>query len=681
MTPTAKTYLLVAGFLIAVVFGAMASWFGAPIFPFGLCAYLIISLVPGAALYWLVAKETDLLEALLAALALSPILIAVTATGAMLAGVSFRLTTTFLLFLTCILGLFALWRRPTLVAATRLDRRHVLALLAVFLVVSVAISYPAFTRESWRMRSDAWFHGAVVAQITDFGIPPEDPYAVGLPLQYMWLYHVLIAILSQASGIGRFMVMALVNVQAIVGFGLAAFLLSSAFRKGFSHNYAATFTTIFGMNAAFWLFIPVRILRALFGEVRGTDDVARLLSLHPFEVLTVRRFVKVGMNQEFLLDKFMVATAFSMGLLMMAVLWWASLKYLEHEKKQHLLAAFLAAMGVVVFHTALGAVAFGGVTGGLVLLIVFKRFLKGFEVRPALKLLVVLVICGILVTPYLYSVTHAKTADRAIPLGFSVTKMIGIAVSCALVIFLSAFQARRIFRKKHIGTYFLVFTTASILGICAILNLPAANTYDKLPFLVFFPLAVVGGWTIAEFSERAATTRARVSRYALACLIAFGPLNILMFAAYYNTVTPPRLSETESKVAAWVSANTPRESMMIDSIRGGFLLNTGPRRYLLASPGYADIWGYDPSEIDRRKDLKRDLYSPGALEPLTLETLGSMSHPVYVIVRRGDHAVDADKFDRNTDIFTHVFTSGSISVFEIERSACLSAARASGHKG
>ena len=43
----------------------------------------------------------------------------------------------------------------------------------------------AVAKHGMRYRSDAWFHAAVIAQIGDYGIPPEDPYFAGLALQWM----------------------------------------------------------------------------------------------------------------------------------------------------------------------------------------------------------------------------------------------------------------------------------------------------------------------------------------------------------------------------------------------------------------------------------------------------------------------------------------------------------------
>jgi hypothetical protein len=672
--PFRRRYIGTAFLALAALCGAVAPWIAGPIFPFGLCAYLFLVLVSGGALYLLISEEPNLLELIAVATALSPVLVATLGTAAMLIGVPPRAVATSLVILSGFAALIALGGGKVIRRDPPLARGEAIVLLALFIVAVAAIGYLPFTREWWRMRADAWFHAAIVAQIKDFGIPPDDPYVAGLRLQYMWFYHVFVFIVSQASGIGVFVIMALANAHALIAFAMVAFLFSAAFKKPFSHNVASTLTTIFGMNAAFWTLLPYKLLHIFTGEVRGAADAARLLNLQPFDMFRVRRFVQMANNQEFLLDKFMVGTAFSLGLCLMALLWYAATRYHSEGRRKDLVLCFLSAFGVMVLHPALGSVVFAGVAGGAGILVVFKRLRAGVSMRRSLILLVALVACGLIILPYLHSVSPPKGGRQAIRIGLSGAKTIGILSSCILVIFLAAFQMKRVVRSRDIAMRFLVWSTAAVIGICTVINLPASNSYDKLPFLVFLPLAVVGGWTIAEFAERGRTVGRRRLRFVLASVIAFGPLNLLMFAGYYHTAPIYRLNANEKEVAAWVRTNTPRDAIIFDTNLRCFLVVAGPRRYFLGNESLAEMWGYDKKEIARRKQIVDELFSPDAIDPPTLEALGRMKSPLLVIVRRDDPVVDTRKFDDQPILFAPVFSSGPISVFEIERSACLSLA-------
>jgi hypothetical protein len=94
----------------------------------------------------------------------------------------------------------------------------------------------------------------------------------------------------------------------------------------------------------------------------------------------------------------------------------------------------------------------------------------------------------------------------------------------------------------------------------------------------------------------------------------------------------------------------------------------------MASELYALGWGYDQTEIGKRVRVIEDLYAPGDPEPPTLETLGALPYPIYILVRAGEDAVDGEKFAKFPGVFRRVFTAGPIAVFEIDRSACRGAA-------
>lgn len=286
-----------------------------------------------------------------------------------------------------------------------------------------------------------------------------------------------------------------------------------------------------------------------------------------------------------------------------------------------------------------------------------------------------MLVCGLALLPYLLSLSRAKDEALLLPVGFSLPKMIGIFSSCALVIFLAAFQARDFLRSREIASRFVVLATAAVLAVSAALELPPPNEYDKLPFLLFFPLAVVGGWTLSDYANRGRTAARRHLRMIALCLLAFAPLNLFMFAAYYNTEPIHRVQGDERDVVSWVRDNTPRDAVFMDTGERVFLIAAGPRRYFLGSKAYAATWGYDRREIARRERVIDEVYSGGPLGETTLGALRELPYPVYVIVRDGDPHANAAAFEERAS-FDRVFSSGSVSVYEFDKSAVESAGSA-----
>ena len=120
-----------------------------------------------------------------------------------------------------------------------------------------------------REGADAWFHTAVVAEIERAGIPPQDPYFAGMPLQYFWFYHVALVALRIATGLSAPDAMALLNLIAAAGCVILAARIGLAL--GFTRTSGAWggALLLLGMGGLIWLFFPVKLVGVFVGEVRG----------------------------------------------------------------------------------------------------------------------------------------------------------------------------------------------------------------------------------------------------------------------------------------------------------------------------------------------------------------------------------------------------------------------------
>jgi hypothetical protein len=480
----------------------------------------------------------------------------------------------------------------------------------------------------------------------------------------------LVVTLSEAAGIDPFVVMALINTQALIALCVAVFLLSSLYKSRFAYNWSAVVTFLLGINALFWLFLPLKLARAFFGEVRGTEDVARLLSLRPFNLDTIRQFLSVYFNQTFLLDKFMVATAMSLGLALMATLWYGSGRYLAQKDKYSLALACISCLGVIAFHPIVGLMSLGAILGGLILLEIFRNRVADYDRQVAMRLAAGLILASVVISPYLYSVTHAKDSEQLFPLAISVTKMVGMVISCSLGILLAAFQVRKLMKATSVQSRFLIFAAAAIIVIAVFIALPGTTLYRKPPILAFFPLAVVGGWTFVDLAERAGSATRRRLWLITMLVLAFAPQHFLALGAYYNTRPAAVLTADERTMAEWVRVNTTRASLMFESNDRVLLLVAGPRRYYWGRSEYANLSGFDQGEMTKRRRIRDDLYTDSEIEQATLQTLGGMAEDVFVIVRTDEDVAGVVKLARYPELFRNVFSVGSLAVFEVDRAAC-----------
>jgi hypothetical protein len=350
-------------------------------------------------------RDRDPVRAAMCATLLSPILLTTLSILGMLTGRA-PLTMAALVAGASMLSFVALAARSR--SHTRVSLRPLLPLLGVLVLVATLSAFLPLTREWWRMRSDAWFHAAVVAEIAHYGLPPTDPYFTGIPLQYMWFYHVMVLTVAKATNLSSFWVMALANLQAVLGLGLAAYALASVFRDRVTHRLTATISLLFAFNGAFWLLLPIKAIRALLGDVRGREELARTFALSPMNFKTAYSFMHIYFNQEFFLDKFMVATAFGFALAFMMVGWYAATNYLVWRRRASLVVLSVALIGMLGFHSLVGFVMMVAIVGSAALMLLLRRAVDPVPLRALVARLGPAVASLFVTTPYLFEVMHLR---------------------------------------------------------------------------------------------------------------------------------------------------------------------------------------------------------------------------------------------------------------------------------
>ena len=632
--------------------------------------WLGMMLAPGAAIYLASERRAPRLSVLvLCALVLSPI--ATTVLG--IAGLALHVP---VIMISGAISAVAIAAAGIAYATLRKkialpQRRSLYWLGALLLALVVLTALLPMTHAWWRVRSDAWFHAAVVAQISDFGIPPQDPYFVGMPLQYMWFYHVLVLVLARGLDIDPFRVMTLVNIQALLGLGVCAWQLCGVFRQRLAYRLGATAMMLLGFNGAFWVFLPVKLVKALMGDVRGWAEIKRTYSIVPFNYDQACGFMNIYYNEEFFLDKFMVATAFGLALTFMVAGWYGASEFMRSRRPASLALFAVALVGMLGFHSLVGFVMLVGVFGGVILAWISFRRDGAFPVRAALVLLGVSLVCFLAMTPYIYGVMHLKEKEQVFPFGVSLMKTGGIFITCSFALFLALLR-RPLLRERTVVSRFFVLGALSVTAFCLLIVLPGPNTYDKLGFLVFLPLSIVAGIALTDlWLETGGRARRWVAALTVACML---PVNALAFAACFATPDEATMTAPEARISLWLKDNTPRNALMIDDERVVFLV-TVPRRYIFGWAPYAGMWGYPRLEMSRRAHMCRALYAPGKLDATALAVLGEFDEPVYAIVRPEHWRTDA-AIVANPELFQTVYKDDNFRVVRVDTQACR--ARAAG---
>lgn len=603
-------------------------------------AYGACAIVPGIAVWALFAPRVRTIDGVLIALALGPVVsVLLFAAGVVIAQPARAA------FLPCTAALFAAAMlaapriRPAPDGDARADWRTVLPLLA--LLIPLIASLP-LSSEWWRVRSDAWFHAAFAIEIRDFGIPPSDPFFAGLPLHYFWLFHLYLAGLSEIAAASPFPFFVLINVQSLAALVIGLYLLSSRFRGDASSNRFAVLMGILGLNALFWLFLPLKSLRALIGSETGGAELARIYDQFPIDLLRWIDFLSpLDGAQPFFLSKFYVGSAFSIGLALAVFLMLVFARAVGCEPRvpevagagateraaRHGIAAAerralaplaaLALAGVWAFHPDVALFLAPAMAAALVTALAAgdpsgrSSMLRGVALPAAATVAVTACFA-----PYLLRVA-ARDEVLSQLFDFNLRRALAIAAVGSAFLLLAPFRVREFVARGGTSGRFVLFTGIALALLAMLVRLPGserAQTMDKNPYFLALGLALPAGWALADLTRRS-SSRARRAALAGAILV---PANAAMLFGYLSLPNRHEVGEDERALYEWVRRATPRDAVFLQcrdaDVHERMRLSVlAPRRVFAGAEHLAREWGYPRAEIDRRIALEDSLFAVGDL--------------------------------------------------------------------
>ncbi|MCK4237167.1 MAG: hypothetical protein KAX38_08600, partial [Candidatus Krumholzibacteria bacterium] len=205
--------------------------------------------------------------------------------------------------------------------------------------------------------TDAWYHVSVVYEILDRGIPPMDPRLPDIPIRYMWFYHLFQAIWKELSGLSITHVLGFFNIINAFAFPYLIARLTSIFTKDRLYILSAPVFAFVGLESAGWVLWPLSVVRAFFGDVGGTAELARIISGIELNGVKVIYFLKAPWTWLMSLpDKFLTITAFSYTLNLFLLCFILVLAGGFHKRSSFKAAAsiFLTMIGALLFHVVTG---------------------------------------------------------------------------------------------------------------------------------------------------------------------------------------------------------------------------------------------------------------------------------------------------------------------------------------
>lgn len=553
------------------------------------------------------------------------------------------------------------------------------------LAAAAFVAVPLASSEWLRVRSDTWVHVGIVWEIAERGIPPQDPRFAGLPLNYVWFYNLFVALAGSLRPVPvPFTTIAVANVTWIALLAWLGWQLAWSVWRDRRAAAAALPLLLTGMNAGALALWPLWLLRAVRGEVQGTEEVRRILTGAEWNGVAVMHQLSAPfawMVNSW--DKFMVGTALGYAWLLMLVWLWAGARWLGDPRGERpdgappawrwLVVGAAAAAGMMLYHSVVGLSVIPVSVGACVLL-ALPVARRAFDLPPGRALaLAGAALAGLAAAwPYFRAISGGWSADRA---GFTHRYLQldwpmpwTLLTACGLTAVVAWAGVRRAFAERGIAAGWLVAWTAGMVAFALVVHLPESNE-SKFVWQVFAPLAILGG---AGFPAMLAAWRARLGRAGAAALVVF--LFVLPAALLFRGFLLDRSGATapetlrapgEEALYRWVREETPVDAVFVDDGSRDMLLVEGRRRMLAGTPYAAERAAFPRDALLRRRAVIADLYGTTADLPGDGALLDSLAAPAYVLYREGTHAAPAPwtALDRDTAGFARVYDADGFRVY------------------
>lgn len=513
-------------------------------------------------------------------------------------------------------------------------------------------------------RSDGGFHAAVALQIAQRGVPPEDPFFAGLRLLYFWGGDAWAALwLALAPGLRVWTPLIALNLAgacaAVLGVcAIARRLGAAAGGCAFAAGLAVVGSMPFG-----WGWVAAR---ALAGEVRGWDEVRRLIALGADPALRALAEGLLHPSLVFFGDKFLVLTPFALGLGLFAALVLALLDLIERPRLRAAAALAVLEAAALYLHTVVG-LAFGTVAVLWVLWAAWRA--RRPEERSLLRPLPFLVLAGMAaaaaLAPYLAAIALGKRSVLA--WGLSPRALFSWLGAGAL--FVPAGMLWLVARGRRPGPareLLGIAVALTVLGLA--LRLPENNQakFLSLLFVLLAPPAALG-WA-ALFTRLGGPGRVLLAAgLALATLPTVG-LCVWGFAAERGQ-TPESWHEPQAAERAaleWARTHTAATAVLADETGSREAPVIAARSTLWGGAGRARDWGYPEAALERRRRAVAELSAGREPPPGTRALLHALGRDLVVVARAsaaGDSSAAWNALPRRPDRYQALYRGPGIILY------------------
>lgn len=499
-------------------------------------------------------------------------------------------------------------------------------------------------------RSDAWYHISIVNEIVNRGIPPREPWLADEPIRYMWAFHFFIAGFKELSGLNAPSAMGIFNTINAFVFPYLVARLTALFRKERRFVLGTPLFTIATLGSASWILWPVGLIRAFFGGVRGSGEIARIVHGISIDGNSVIGFLTpYGLWAVNLIDKFFVITTFNfvLNLFLLCFVTIGAIDRRVRFDSGAIVIVFLALLGGLLFHVVLGVTLVAVVAGAGILLLLLRCFGPkkddSFSTFHTIAVPGAAVAATVIVSPYILSLMGGGGGGGQTGQYFHFGIRNILTITAPLVILLPF--SRAAFKELRVSTSgvnrVLVLWLVVLLGLNVVFNLPTPNA-SKFVYPLFLFLTSIVAWQIIEALGR--SRGARLAVLWIVVVVLFVMPSVLTVRGFFlerpiNEVEKRRMSvqPDERNIFEWIATSTPLSAVVIEGNVYNWMPVYGQRRDFFPDEDTIVTLGYGhDGRIGRFREIRDHIFSDGSLRANDMTDLEDMKMDLYVVVWRED---------------------------------------------
>jgi hypothetical protein len=557
---------------------------------------------------------------------------------------------------------------------------------AIFLV---SISYAGLVLLSFLIndylliRSDSWYHAAVVSEVMTRGIPPREPLLADVSIKYMWFYHLFQALWIRFSGMTLFKAMGFFNIiNAFLFPCLLARFAAYFTRKKYLIVLAALFA-IAGLDSASWILWPIVLFKAFIGEVTGMAEIRRIIEAVTLNGAEVIQFLKpMGTIQVNWSDKFLTITVFNyaLNLFLTCLILVLDREFLKSSRSRSGSLLFVIILGTFLFHVVTGATLLFILFGSTILTYVQFRFIRRekYSISEDVAQLIPALIAVPIAAYYFMSLTSVSNSaggngliDNIFHIGF---------VSILTIVFpliILFYPARAALKKLFSGSDYISKTMIGWI-LCLIILSVFVNigTVGEKKF-IYFLFLVIGTPIYIQIVEKIRTySGARKILLTAAILILFVVPPLLTFRGFM--MDEPRekidtrrynISDEDRAYFEWMRENTPKNSVIIENNIYHLSPVYASRRNFYSWYGIIRVLDYSGPKMETYRSVQESLFNPEEIHSSTIEIMRSMEQELYIAIWREDIESSpwlAQRYSRESRWFREVYSSQRVSLYSLK---------------